>query len=273
MTVLFFGLWHLFVFYQILFPTPLGNIGRLTVLDRFETVIADLPRPDGFFIPLGDNEPIPETLKKAFLTIEDDRFDSHLGVDLPAKLRSLRDNISQGKIVSGGSTITEQMLKNRYFWYAPRSVLEKLREATAAFEISLVQSKDQIFKNYLDSIYFGNRNYGIKAAMKAYFDKSHLETLTHDEIVFLLTLLRAPGTSSLKEISFVNRFEQVKTRLGFPDAKIPQIRFKPFKGFDRFPHVTGGVRQTSPQPPPWQEGEKELRQRRKKILSCPEKTP
>lgn len=236
------AIWHLYTLLPVLLHTQAQNIGELKIYDRKEQLIAHLPQPDGFLIPLTDDEPIPENISRAFLTIEDERFYSHWGVDAIAKFRALRDNISSGKIVSGGSTITEQYLKNRYFPHSRRSIVQKLREATLAFYSSFFLSKEEVLRNYLDTIYFGNRNYGIKAAMKSYFDKSHLETLTDAELVTLLAIIRSPGVINTEEEYFQNRFARIAATLKLPESAIPELSLEPFSGFNRFPHVTAEVK-------------------------------
>jgi len=232
--------------------------GELKVYDRQEQLISHLPLRDGLQIPLGETESLPENVTRAFLTIEDERFYSHWGVDVLAKLRALRDNLKAKQIVSGGSTITEQYLKNKYFPLAQRTILQKLREANLAFYTSVFSKKENIIRSYLDTIYFGNRNYGLKAAMKAYFDKAHLETLTDSELVTLIAIIRSPGTINTSEKFFQERFQRIMEKLtmeigsgspllrgwGSEEAiSTPEISFEPFQGFDKFPHVTAAVRQ------------------------------
>lgn len=235
-------LWQLYVLLPLLFSSaPLR--GELKVLDRHDQQIAHVPFPDGYFSPLQHTEPLPDFVSEAFLSIEDERFHSHWGIDSFAKLRALRSNFQAQKVVSGGSTITEQLIKNRYFPISKRTLLQKLREANLAFYFSIIKSKDEVFRDYLNSIYFGNRICGIKAAMRQYFGKSHLETLTQSELITLLAILRSPGVVNTSEKYFQERFAQISDRLYGEDLPIPEVSFAPFASQDQLPHVTNTIKQ------------------------------
>ena len=252
-------LWNAYALIPLALHRDTFDIGHLQIYDRNQSLITDLPGQDGFFIPLGEDEPLPQNIVKAFTTIEDERFYDHWGVDALAKLRALRDNFSAQKIVSGGSTITEQWIKNKYFSNSSRTIIQKLREATLAFYFSLFTSKDEVFRHYLDTIYFGQRNYGIKAAMKTYFDKSHLEVLSEEELITLLAIIRSPGVANPKEKYFQERWQRIATMLGSsagsgvlsPGTGESQreghsqdaLELKPFTGVNVFPHVTATIRQ------------------------------
>ncbi|MGE3278481.1 MAG: transglycosylase domain-containing protein [Candidatus Altimarinota bacterium] len=243
-------LWHLYVFIPVLFSTN-DPIGELKIYDRKNVLITHLPKSGGLQIPILGSEPLPENLVKAFTTIEDERFYSHWGVDAFAKLRAFRDNLKAQKIVSGGSTITEQWVKNAFFSHSKRTLPQKLREATVAIYSSLVFSKEEILRKYLDTIYFGHRNYGIKAAMKSYFDKSHLETLTDEELITLLAIIRSPGVINLNEQYFQERWKRIREGLKGvngdkgpkEEEELPLKTLKPFTPLNRFPHVTSTIRQ------------------------------
>jgi len=237
--------WHLYVFIPVFFSAN-PSIGELKIYDRNNILITHLPKSGGFQIPIGEDEPLPGNVVRAFTMIEDERFYSHWGVDALAKLRALRDNFKAQKIVSGGSTITEQWVKNEFFAHSKRSIPQKLREATVAMYSSLVFSKEEILREYLDTIYFGHRNYGIKAAMKSYFDKSHLETLTDEELITLLAIIRSPGVINLNEQYFQDRWLRIQKEL--KDGNDRKDRKEEsesdltvFKGLNRFPHITATI--------------------------------
>jgi penicillin-binding protein 1C len=236
-------LWHVYVFIPVLFSTT-DPIGELKIYDRKNILITHLPKSGGFQIPISEAEPLPENLVKAFTTIEDERFYSHWGIDALAKLRAFKDNLKAKKIVSGGSTITEQWVKNEYFLHSSRTIPQKLREATVAFYASVLFSKEEIIRKYLNTIYFGHRNYGIKAAMKSYFDKSHLETLTDEEVITLLAIIRSPGVINLNEQYFQDRWQRIASILNptLPtDPTLPN-NLKSFPGLNLFPHVTTTIK-------------------------------
>lgn len=174
---------------------------------------------------------------KALVQIEDKNFYSHWGVNLPAKLRAIKDNLS-GKKVSGWSTITEQYVKNKYFKNTKRSYLQKAREAVIALYIDATRKKEHILNIYYHDAYFWNRLYGVWAALEVYFGKEKLTQLTREEIVILLSLLHNPGTSSLDEKYFRKYFDQVKTRLGYEFERTYTGKLPKKENVDRFPFVT-----------------------------------
>ncbi len=203
-------LWFLYSFLPIINPTPL-ELGQIRIYDRHDVLIAHLPKEDGFKITMKPSEPIPERLIKALIKVEDKRFYQHFGIDVLAKVRALYSNLSAGRVVSGGSTLTEQWIKNRYFRGERRTIVQKLRESTLAFYFSLIHSKDETLRNYLNEVYFGNQLYGLRAASYVYFDKSDLKALTQQEVDTLVTLLQAPSslTSGLHPFDSINRFPHV----------------------------------------------------------------
>ena len=117
--------------------------------------------------------------------------------------------------MSGGSTITEQYVKNKYFKTAKRSYLQKAREAVVALYVDARKDKDKILNIYYHDAYFGNQLYGVGAAIEVYFGKEHLEDLTQEEITILISLIHNPGIETLEESYFQEYFEQVKNRLGY----------------------------------------------------------
>ncbi len=92
-------------------------------------------------------------LVEHILEIEDARFWQHSGIDIRGKIASLWQNIQAGTIVRGGSTITEQYIKNTYYNGAPRTVIQKIRESIAAIIIESKSSKETILRNYLSTVY------------------------------------------------------------------------------------------------------------------------
>gem|GEM_PF-6799761 len=191
---------------------------------------------------------------QALIQVEDKNYYSHWGVNLPAKLRAIRDNFS-GKRVSGGSTITEQYVKNKYFKNHKRSYLQKMREAVLALYFSLprggrwlsesedggskfITQKNHILNIYYHDAYFGNHLYGVGAAIEVYFGKESLEDLTEEEIVILLSLLHNPGIQSLEEEYFRTYFDQVKQRLGYDFKRTYTGKLPQKNNIDRFPFVT-----------------------------------
>ncbi len=208
---LFLGIifWIFYCAYPVYHAKPL-QVGEIQIYDRNDFLIADLPLEDGFFLEISGDEKIPENFQKFLILSEDKRFFDHWGVDFLAKTRALKNNIFSGKIVSGGSTITEQWIKNEFFRGESRTITQKLREATLSLYFSGKFSKEEILRKYLNSLYFGNQVYGLKTASKVYFGKSNLDSLTKDEIEILLNILQNPAKAKNKYkfsgFSQVNRF-------------------------------------------------------------------
>ncbi len=131
------------------------------------------------------------TMKHAIVDIEDRRFYEHHGVDLRGMLRAAWTDIVQGKVVEGGSTITQQLIKNSYS-ERQRTIARKLREAALAWQLEQKWSKDRILTAYLNTIYFGNGAYGVERAAQIYFGHS-AKKLTLPEAALLAGIPRDPG--------------------------------------------------------------------------------
>src|SRR5713101_6844482 len=137
---------------------------------------------------------MPPTLKEAVLATEDARFYSHFGVDPIGIARAIYQNFRRGRIVEGGSTITQQLAKV-LFLTPDRSLDRKLKEAVLAVELERRYSKDRILEMYLNQIYFGHGAFGVEAAARTFFCKGVSE-LTPAECVLLAGLPKAPSTYS-----------------------------------------------------------------------------
>ena len=129
-------------------------------------------------------------LKAAVLAIEDSRFFAHKGVDLRAMARALRRNAAAGEVKEGGSTITQQYVKN-VLLDPRRTVHRKVREAVMAFQLERTHTKEAILEGYLNRIYFGNGAYGVQAAAQLYFNRP-ASGLTLAEGALLAGLIQAP---------------------------------------------------------------------------------
>ena len=116
---------------------------------------------------------IAPVMKHAIIAIEDRRFYTNDGVDLRGIARALYQDIVQQKVVQGGSTITQQFVKNELAAQDERTVFQKLREAALAYHLTRKYTKEEILRNYLNTIYFGNGAYGIEAAARTYFQPNH----------------------------------------------------------------------------------------------------
>src|SRR4051812_45251682 len=118
-------------------------------------------------------EQIAPVMKHAIIAIEDRRFYTNEGVDLRGIGRAFFQDVVQKKVVQGGSTITQQLVKNALAAQDDRTLFQKLREAALAYHLTHQWSKEKILNNYLNTIYFGNGAYGLEAAARTYFQPNH----------------------------------------------------------------------------------------------------
>ena len=162
--------------------------GRILARDG-HTVLAVLRGSEARKI-VGPNQ-ISWTMKHAIVDIEDRRFFEHRGIDLRGMVRAAWTDIAQGKVVEGGSTITQQFIKNSYR-QKQRTIARKLREAAMAWQLEQRWSKDRILTAYLNTIYFGNGAYGVERAAQTYFGHS-ADKLSLPEASLLAGIPRDPG--------------------------------------------------------------------------------
>lgn len=136
---------------------------------------------------------IPPQVSKIVIAIEDETFYSHHGFDIYGIFSAIKTNILNGTSI-GGSTITQQYIKNTYLSNS-KSIFRKLKELYLSVRLESQRSKDEILANYLECIYFGNNVYGITNASKYYYNKT-LEELTTSEIISLVALFNSPSNYS-----------------------------------------------------------------------------
>src|SRR6266540_723279 len=110
-------------------------------------------------------------MKSAIVAIEDRRFYEHPGVDVRGIVRAVWADVRHKRVVEGGSTITQQFVKNVYV-KNQRTIARKLREAALAWQLEQRWKKDRILTAYLNTIYFGNGAYGIQRAAQTYFNST-----------------------------------------------------------------------------------------------------
>lgn len=139
-------------------------------------------------------EKIGPLVIRAFLAAEDNRFFQHAGIDPAGILRALVTNVTAGRVVQGGSTITQQVVKNLLLT-PERSLTRKIKEAILSFRIERELTKDQILYTYLNMVYLGHGAYGVEAAAQTYFGRSASE-LSISEAAMLAGLVKAPTTNS-----------------------------------------------------------------------------
>lgn len=174
-----------------------------------QQVLAEFFLEKRILVPLSK---IPKYLVDATIIIEDERFFQHRGVDLVGILRALKNNIMVGKIVEGGSTITQQLAKNLFLKHElyqkiegigeekhkvvyQRKMSRKIKEILLALKIEKLYSKNEILQMYFNEIFYGHSYYGVEAAAIGYFGK-HINELNLTECAAIAALPKAPNTFS-----------------------------------------------------------------------------
>ncbi|MEU8895366.1 transglycosylase domain-containing protein [Nocardia sp. NPDC048505] len=154
------------------------------------TVLAKVVPPDGNRTPVPLAE-VPQHVRDAVLAAEDRSFYTNAGYSTSGFLRASRDNLLGRENAGGGSTITQQYVKNAFLG-SERTVSRKMRELIIAAKMSKQWSKDDILAAYLNTVYYGRGAYGIAAAARAYFGKAPAE-LSRAEGAVLAAVLRTPS--------------------------------------------------------------------------------
>lgn len=162
-----------------------------TFYDRHDDIILRYGTVQGDIIPVRQ---LPDHLVYAVLSIEDRRFYEHFGVDPIGLGRAMIANVKAGRIVQGGSTITQQLAKN-LFLTPERTISRKIREAMVAVWLEFKFTKDEILSAYLNRVYFGSGAYGIDAASQIYFGRSARD-INPAQSALIAGLLKAPSRLS-----------------------------------------------------------------------------
>ncbi|MBU6415472.1 penicillin-binding protein, partial [Patescibacteria group bacterium] len=136
-------------------------------------------------------EEIPQAVKQATIAVEDANFYQHPGIDVRGILRAFIVDLVSSSLSQGGSTITQQLIKNSFLG-GERTMIRKIKEVVLAVRLESKYSKDQILNLYLNEIPYGSNAYGIEAAAETFFGKSASD-LTLREISILASLPRAPS--------------------------------------------------------------------------------
>ncbi len=193
---------------------------------------------------------IPEHVQKAVISAEDARFYEHKGVDPVGLARALKINLDSGDTIQGGSTITQQVVKN-LFLTPERTAQRKLAEMWMAMEVDKLYTKDQILGLYLNQVYWGHNAYGIEAASQNYFGKS-VSKLNLAEGALLAGILTGPELHSpyrnpkqakhrqeltlkrMAEIGFIS-YEDAehagKTKLTYPGIRAGTMKYPYFTSY------------------------------------------
>ncbi len=177
--------------------TPIGQLevtinspaARSLVYDRNGNVMATFANEDRSPVKLKD---IPLVMQNAVISIEDRKFYEHHGVDWAGTTRALFKNVDAGGVAQGGSTITQQLVKNTFSIGRKRDLKTKAREAILAVELEKQMSKAQILEDYLNLVYFGNGAYGVQTAVERYFPGTTLMHLSLAQAALLAGLIQSP---------------------------------------------------------------------------------
>lgn len=158
------------------------------IFDRNGQQIAELGDEKRY--PVGMDQ-IPDNMRNAVVAVEDSRFYEHGGVDMTGILRAVVTNMRAGRVVEGGSTLTQQLVKILYLT-PERKFKRKIKEAILAYRIDKTLTKKEILTMYLNQVYFGRGSYGVQAAAINYFGKDVSE-LTLGECAMIAGIPKAPG--------------------------------------------------------------------------------
>jgi penicillin-binding protein 1A len=165
----------------------MGKSPGVTVVAADGSILDARGAYNAVFLPLSA---LPRYLPQAVIATEDRRFHDHFGLDVMGLARAVVANVRAGRIVQGGSTITQQLAKNLYL-SPERTLLRKLRELMLAVWLEARLTKEQILAVYLNRVYLGVGAYGVEAAAQKYFGKSARD-VTLSEAALLAGLLKAP---------------------------------------------------------------------------------
>lgn len=176
-------------------PTNIGALLNQTsfILDQNGNIIEKIQTKE--YRTIVGIDQMPQHLKDAFISIEDERFYDHIGIDPKGIVKSAIDNVKAGHIVRGASTITQQLAKNLYLT-SEKKFDRKIKEAYLALQIEKVLTKDQILEAYLNRIFLGQGAYGVQEAAQTYFSKD-VEDLTIAESAVLAGIIKSPSKYAL----------------------------------------------------------------------------
>lgn len=162
------------------------------VYDRNNKLVAELFTEKRTLIPLSQ---LPVDLQNAIISIEDTQFFEHWGINLKGIIRAFIKNAIAGRVVEGGSTITQQLAKV-LFLTRERTLSRKIKELILSLQLEYNFTKEEILQLYLNQIYLGHGAYGVEAAAKWYFNK-HVYELDLGQCAYLAGLPRAPNRYSM----------------------------------------------------------------------------
>jgi penicillin-binding protein 1A len=171
----------------------LGRIGDMaqatTIYDAHDTAAFTVFKEQRIEVPLSRMSP---HLVRAILSVEDQRFYEHRGIDVVRVLGAVAANLRKQRVAQGGSTITQQLARQS-FLTTDKTLRRKLTEVMLATQLERSYSKDDILQMYLNKVYFGDGLYGVEAAALGFFGK-HASELALPEAALLAGLVKSPST-------------------------------------------------------------------------------
>jgi penicillin-binding protein 2D len=168
-------------------PLPTGY-SSIRVFDRHGQFVGRILPDRRYWVSI---DRIPLFLQQAVVAVEDARFYEHGGIDVRGIARALMKDVVKGRLAEGGSTITQQLIKNKYLT-GEKSLDRKVKEGFLALDFEKNYTKKQILEMYFNEIYYGNGAWGIAQAARLYFDKSP-EELNEAECAVLAGVQKNPG--------------------------------------------------------------------------------
>jgi penicillin-binding protein 1A len=219
------------------------------IYDRFNHLASTAAvKEDRLVVPL---DKVSKSMQNAILAAEDRNFYQHHGVDPVGIVRALVADLQAGKVVQGGSTITQQLVKNLYFAGHARTPWIKFQECMIAWQLELQCSKKKLLECYLNQIYFGRGVYGIERAAQRYFGV-HASALTIPQSAFLASLVRSPSHTGspryLKE-ALARQHQVLRQMSGYGfissaqslQAQREPLQFKDSTGTQTYPYYTAYI--------------------------------
>lgn len=173
-------------------PEVMHQVSSTVILDEAGQEIIRLTTPNGGYMAYADLQEMPDMLKQAFLVTEDRRFYRHAGLDVIGVGRAMVENILHMNWNQGGSSITQQLARNLYL-NSNKNFIRKINELSIAIEMETKYSKDEILEMYLNQIYMGRQQYGVKAAAWRYFGVEDLKQLKLWQIATLAGIPKGPS--------------------------------------------------------------------------------
>lgn len=201
--------------------TPELDISQLTrsartsfIYDRNNNLITTFAGME--YRDWADIEEIPDMLKNAVISVEDVRFYKHGGVDYK-RLFSAVINTLRNADTHGGSTITQQLIKNKIL-SNEQSYKRKIQEAYLSLEVETILSKDEILEAYLNNVFLGDSNYGVKTAAKDYFGKE-LKELSIRECAMLAGMVQKPYETDPRANTYKRTYDDGRNKMDITDAR------------------------------------------------------